>query len=233
MRLLLVEDDLGLAAALVRGLRDAAYAVDRATDGEAALELAAVNDYDAVVLDVMLPLRDGFDVCRALRARGAALPILMLSARDEVADRVTGLDAGADDYLPKPFSFAELLARLRALLRRGSVILPEEIRVADLVIDTRRQQARRGNRDILLTAKEYAFLELLARNVGTVVSRTEICAHVWDDNHDPASNAIEVYVNRLRHKIDHGATRPLIHTRRGAGYVLAASVPTESQAGRA
>jgi two-component system copper resistance phosphate regulon response regulator CusR len=190
-----------------------------AGDGEDAVYQAAVNDYDLVILDVLMPKRDGFAVCRDLRRRGMKAPVLMLTAKDEVADRVEGLDAGADDYLAKPFDFGELLARLRALLRRGHDVRPEEIVVGDLVVDTRGQVARRGGRILPLTTKEYALLEYLARNAGRVVGRADICAHVWDDNHDPFSNAIEVYINRLRRKVDGGFT-PLIHTRRGAGYLL-------------
>ena len=219
MRVLLAEDDQYLSAMLAKGLREHAYAVDVAGDGEDAVYQAAVNDYDLVILDVLMPKRDGFEVCRDLRRRGMKAPVLMLTAKDEVADRVEGLDAGADDYLAKPFDFAELLARLRALLRRGHDVRPEEIVVGDLVVDTRGQVARRGGKILPLTTKEYALLEYLARNAGRVVGRADICAHVWDDNHDPFSNAIEVYINRLRRKVDGGFT-PLIHTRRGAGYLL-------------
>ncbi|HEX8850828.1 MAG TPA: response regulator transcription factor [Gemmatimonadaceae bacterium] len=222
MRLLLAEDDVYLSAMLAKGLREHAYAVDVAADGEAAAYQAAVNDYDLVILDVLMPKRDGFDVCRDLRRRGQTMPVLMLTAKDEVADRVQGLDAGADDYLAKPFDFTELLARLRALLRRAREVRPEEITVGDLVVDTRGQVARRAGKIIPLTTKEYTLLEYLARNAGRVVGRADICAHVWDDNHDPFSNAIEVYINRLRRKVD-GGHEPLIHTRRGAGYILSST----------
>jgi two-component system copper resistance phosphate regulon response regulator CusR len=221
MRVLLVEDDPRLGQTLAKGLREQAYAVDVAADGERALYLSALNAYDAVVLDVMLPERDGFEVCRVLRARGARVPVLMLTARDTVADRITGLDAGADDYLTKPFAFEELLARLRALLRRGAELLPSRITIGDLVVDTRAQVAHRAGRPIALTTKEYALLEYLARHAGEVMGRADICAHVWDDNHDPFSNTIEVYINRLRRKVDADGAPPLIHTRRGAGYILA------------
>ncbi|HET6230998.1 MAG TPA: response regulator transcription factor [Longimicrobiaceae bacterium] len=219
MRVLVAEDDAHLRSILERGLAESAYAVDAVGDGRAALRMAAMNEYDAVVLDVMMPAPDGIEVCRALRARGSRVPVLMLTARDAVADRIAGLDAGADDYLSKPFDFGELLARLRALMRRAPELLPSEIRVADLVVDTRAQTVRRAGRGIRLTAKEYTLLEYLARNAGRVVSRADLCAHVWDDNHDPLSNAIEVNINRLRAKVDAGAP-PLIHTRRGAGYLL-------------
>jgi two-component system copper resistance phosphate regulon response regulator CusR len=219
MRLLLAEDDPYLSAMLSKGLREHAYAVDVVADGDAAVVQAAVNEYDLIVLDVMMPRRDGFAVCRELRRRGSAVPVLMLTARDALADKVEGLDSGADDYLPKPFEFAELLARLRALSRRAREIRDPTIVVADLVVDTRGQTARRGGQRLPLTTKEYALLEYLARNAGRVVGRAEICGHVWDENHDPLSNAIEVCINRLRRKLDDGRA-PLIHTRRGAGYLL-------------
>jgi two-component system copper resistance phosphate regulon response regulator CusR len=222
MRLLLAEDDPYLSAMLSKGLREHAYAVDVVGDGDAAVFQAAVNEYDVVVLDVMMPKRDGFAICRELRRRGILAPVLMLTARDALADKIEGLDAGADDYLAKPFEFAELLARLRALLRRSREIRDPEIVVADLVVDTRGQKARRDGELLPLTTKEYALLEFLARNAGRVVGRAEICAHVWDENHDPMTNALEVCINRLRRKLDSGRT-PLIHTRRGAGYVLDAA----------
>ena len=219
MRVLLAEDDVYLSAMLAKGLREHAYAVDVAADGNEAAYQVAVNEYDLVILDVLMPGRDGFDVCREIRRRGLTMPVLMLTARDAVSDRIAGLDAGADDYLPKPFDFSELLARMRALLRRARDVRPELITVGDLVVDTRGQAARRAGRAIPLTTKEYALLEYLAQNAGRVVGRADICAHVWDDNHDPFSNAIEVYINRLRRKVD-GGHPPLIHTRRGAGYIL-------------
>jgi DNA-binding response OmpR family regulator len=225
VRLLLAEDDPYLSAMLSKGLREHAYAVDVVADGDTAVVQAAVNEYDLVVLDVMMPKRDGFAVCRELRRRGMDVPVLMLTARDALGDKVEGLDAGADDYLAKPFEFAELLARLRALLRRAREIRETEIVVADLVVDTRGQTARRGGALLPLTTKEYALLEFLARNAGRVVGRAEISGHVWDENHDPLSNALEVCINRLRRKIDGGRT-PLIHTRRGVGYLLAV-VPGE------
>jgi len=221
MRLLLAEDDARLGEMLARGLRERSYAVDWARDGERAVYLGALNRYDAAILDVRMPKKDGFQVCRELRARGRTFPVLMLTARDTVADKITGLDAGGDDYLTKPFDFGELLARLRALMRRAPELLPATITVADLTVDTRAQRAERGGRPLPLTPKEYALLEYLARNAGTVVSRADLTAHVWDDNHDPFSNAIEVNINRLRKKVD-AAGPPLIHTRRGAGYQLAA-----------
>jgi len=220
MRILLVEDQPGAAQMLAKGLREQSYAVDVAMDGATAVYQASVNDYDLVILDVMLPVKDGFEVCRELRAEGLTFPILMLTARDAPPDRVIGLDAGADDYLTKPFDFHELLARLRALLRRGPALRPETVKIADLIIDTRARQVRRGDRQIELTAKEYALLEYLARRGGEVVSRAAIAEHVWEENFDPFSNLIEVYVQRLRRKIDEGHARKLLRTRRGEGYML-------------
>lgn len=228
MRLLVVEDDVQLGAMLARGLREHAYAVDLVTDGDDAVLHAALHDYDGVVLDYMLPRRDGLAVARALRARGIQIPILMLTARDAVIDRVAGLDAGADDYLVKPFAFDELLARLRALTRRASVVLPSVLEIGDLTIDTRAQRVEKRGEAVPLTAKEYALLEFLARRRGTLVSRAEITAHVWDENHDPSSNTLEVFINRVRKKIDDVDLPSHIQTRRGAGYILdvpAAALP--------
>ena len=222
MRLLLVEDDRVIATSLAKGLREQAYAVDVAHDGDAAVCEAAIVPYDAIVLDVMLPHRDGFTVCRELRRRGLTMPVLMLTARDAVSDRIAGLDTGADDYLTKPFEFGELLARLRALLRRGPALAAPVLRVADLELDTRAQRATRAGAPVALTTKEYALLDFLARNAGRVVGRAEISDHVWDDHYDPASTLIESYINRVRRKIDLPGLPPLIHTRRGAGYLLAA-----------
>jgi two-component system copper resistance phosphate regulon response regulator CusR len=222
MRLLLVEDDTKLSDMLARSLREQGYAVDVSYDGADAIYQAAVNEYDALILDVNLPKQSGLEVSRTLRAKGRAMPILMLTARDAVGDRVTGLDAGADDYLVKPFELDELYARLRALLRRMPALLPTTLTIDDLVIDTRGQDVARGGRRIPLTTKEYVMLEYLARNAGRVIGRAELCEHVWDANHDPFSNAIEVYINRLRKKVDDASGTPLIHTRRGAGYLLSA-----------
>lgn len=220
MRLLVVEDDPVAAALFAKGLREHAYVVDLAADGPGALERALMNAYDLIVLDVMLPGIDGFEVCRRLRARRNAVPILMLTARGGVDDRVEGLDAGADDYLSKPFHFPELLARVRALLRRGPALDPSVLRVADLSIDTRTRRVERGGRAIQLTTKEYTFLAYLTRRQGQIVTRSDISDHVWDENFDPLSNVIDVYVQRLRRKVDDGHAQKLIHTRRGAGYVL-------------
>ncbi|HWT00141.1 MAG TPA: response regulator transcription factor [Pyrinomonadaceae bacterium] len=222
MRILLVEDEPDAARMLAKGLREEAYAVDVAGDGERALEQTYINDYDLIILDVMLPGKDGFEVCRELRAAGSAAPVLMLTARDAVEDRIVGLDSGADDYLSKPFDFEELLARVRALLRRKPALYPEIINVADLSIDTRARRARRGGKDIDLTAKEYALLEYLSRRAGEVVGRADIAEHVWDNSYDPFSKVIEVFIQRLRRKIDEGRGLKLIRTRRGEGYVLTA-----------
>ena len=223
MRLLLVEDEPAAAQVLAKGLREHAYAVDIASDGSAALQEVALTDYDAIVLDLMLPLVDGLSVCRAIRRAGRHVPILIVTARDAVDARVEGFDAGADDYLVKPFDFRELLARLRALIRRGrQPLLPERVHVGLLTLDTRSRRAAVANREVPLTAKEYAFLEFLVRRVGDVVSRAEIAEHVWDEHYDPFSNVIDVYVQRLRRKIDGSGAESLIRTRRGEGYQLVA-----------
>lgn len=220
VRILLVEDEPNAARLLAKGLGEQAYAVDVAADGLTALELAGTNDYDLILLDVMLPGKDGFAVCRELRQAGYTTPILILTARDSVDQRISGLDYGADDYLVKPFDFRELLARMRALLRRGPALRPDIIRVADLSVDTRAREVSRGAQRIELTAKEYALIEYLAGRSGQIVGRDEIAEHVWDQNFDPLSNLIEVYVLRLRRKIDEGHEVKLLHTRRGLGYVL-------------
>src|ERR1700678_2796090 len=220
MRVLLVEDDERIARFVAKGLREQSYAVDVAADGNDALYQAEINTYDLFILDVMIPGMDGFAVCRKIREAGICAPLLMLTARDAVDDRITGLDHGADDYLTKPFEFGELLARLRALLRRPNELRPPLITVEDLVLDTRAQRASRAGRAIVVTAKEYALLEFLARNTSRVIGRAEIAEHVWDESFDPFSNLIEVYVNRLRKKIDADSKAPLLHTRRGAGYLF-------------
>jgi two-component system copper resistance phosphate regulon response regulator CusR len=222
VRILLVEDETRVAGFIAKGLREQAYAVDIAGDGEQALYQAAVNQYDIVILDVMLPVKDGHTVCRELRASGFRTPILMLTARGAVDDRVEGLDSGADDYLPKPFDFKELLARLRALLRRSAGLRPQVLRVADLTLNTASHAATRAGKPVSLTAKEYALIEFLVLNQGRVVGREQIAQHVWDENFDPFSNVIDVYIKRLRAKLDTGFSRRLIHTRRGEGYMLSA-----------
>jgi heavy metal response regulator len=220
MRILLAEDDARIANFITKGLRENAYAVDVASDGEDALYQAAINTYDIIVLDVMMPLKNGFEVCRELRKGGSKTPVLMLTARDATEDKISGLDTGADDYLTKPFEFGELLARLRALLRRSGEMRPPKISIADLEMDTIGQKIWRGGREIFLTTKEYALLEYLAREKGKVLGRAEIAEHVWDENFDAFSNLIDVYIKRLRSKMDEGFVVQLIHTKRGAGYVL-------------
>jgi DNA-binding response OmpR family regulator len=221
MRVLLVEDEPGAARVLAKGLREHAYAVDLAADGDAALFQVGTTDYDALILDVMLPFKDGLAVCRTIRRAGNDVPILMVTARDAVESRIEGLDAGADDYLVKPFDFGELLARLRALVRRGrQPILPERVTIGALTLDTRSRRASIDDREVLLTAKEYALLEYLARRAGEVVSRLDIAEHVWDEHYDPLSNVVDVYVQRLRRKIDARRPDSFIRTRRGEGYQL-------------
>jgi DNA-binding response OmpR family regulator len=218
MRLLVVEDNPKVAHFVARGLREESFAVDLAATGEQALAQADLNRYDLVILDLSLGEGiDGMEVCRRLRAGGSRVLILMLTARDSTTDRIAGLDAGGDDYLAKPFAFGELVARVRALLRRGSVATPAVITIGDLVVDTSARRVDRGGHTIELTTKEYALLEYFARNAGRVIARAEIAEHVWDEHFDPVSNLIEVYVQRLRRKL---GMPPLIETRRGAGYVL-------------
>ena len=224
MRLLLVEDEPTAAKVLAKGLREQAYAVDLAADGDAAVFQAGTTDYDAVILDVMLPIKDGFAVCRTIRASGSTVPILMVTARDAIDARIEGLDCGADDYLVKPFDFGELLARLRALVRRGRrALLPERLHVGTLVLDTRSRRVWTGSREVSVTAKEYALLEYLARRAGDVVGRGDIAEHVWDEHYDPVSNVVDVYVQRLRRKLDSPGAESLIRTRRGEGYQLVTS----------
>ena len=217
-----MEDESRVAAFIARGLREQAYAVDIAADGEQALYLASVHQYDLIILDVMLPVKDGYTVCRELRGAQFRGPILMLTARDAVDDRVAGLDSGADDYLTKPFDFKELLARLRALLRRATDLRPPVARIADLALDTASHAVERAGKPVSLTAKEYALLEYLMLNQDRVVGREQIAQHVWDESFDPFSNVIDVYVKRLRAKLDTGHQPRLIHTRRGEGYLLSA-----------
>ena len=221
MRILLVEDEPRAAQMLAKGLREQAYAVDLARDAEEALYQAAISDYDLVILDVMLPRADGFTVCQQLRASGATVPVLMLTARDEIESRIQGLDCGADDYLTKPFDFGELLARLRALVRRGHrPLTPQRLTVGPLEIDTRARRAKRSGRYVELTAREYALLEFLMIHAGAVVGRAAIAEHVWDASYDPLSNIIDVYIQRLRRKIDAPGGPTLIVTRRGEGYLM-------------
>ena len=220
MRLLVIEDYALLREALARGLRDAGYAVDATGSGTDGLWYAENHPYDAVILDIMLPGVDGFAILRRLRDAGNTTRVLVLTARDAVADRVNGLDLGADDYLVKPFAFDELLARVRALVRRQYDRLDPVLRIGDLEVDTRARRARRGGRQMVLSAREYALLEYLAFRAGQIVSRDELWEHVYDEAAEPGSNVLDVHISHLRKKIDDGWARKLIHTRRGQGYVL-------------
>ena len=220
MRIAFVEDDRQLRASVSRGLREAGYTVDQAGTGAQALALLGAHAYDAVILDVLIPAPDGRDVCRAMRAGGNSAPILMLTALDDVEQRIAGLDAGADDYLTKPFDFGELLARLRALTRRKAEPSHPRLAFADLVIDTARHEVTRGGRPIALTAREYAFLVYMVKNADRVVNRAELMKEVWDDSSNTYSNIIDVYASRLRRKIDDDASVPLFTTVRGAGFML-------------
>jgi len=220
LRLLVVDDDVKLSRAVGRGLRSEGYAVDLVGDGEAALAQAAIWEYDGIVLDVMLPQRDGFEVCRLLRERGCWAPVLMLTAREQVSDRIAGLDAGADDYLSKPFDFGELLARLRALTRRAPPERPSRLELGDLLVDPATHEVSRFGESVVLTAREFAVLELLARRAGEVISRTEFLEHVWDENFLGSTNIVDQYVGALRRKLEQPFDRPLIATVRGVGFRL-------------
>jgi len=220
MRVLVVEDEPRMAAVIHRSLAKEGLATDLASDGEQALSMAAMVDYDAIVLDVMLPGASGFDICRQLRDRGSWSPVLMLTARDSVEDRVAGLDCGADDYLVKPFALAELHARLRSLTRRGRPERPAVLAVGDLRLDPARRQVRRGEEGIELTAKEFGLLETLMRRPGEVLSRLDLIEHAWDLAYETRSNVVDVYIRRLRLKIDSPFDRRSIETVQGVGYRL-------------
>lgn len=221
MRILLVEDEPTAARMLAKGLREHAYAVDVAATGDEGLYQAEITDYDAVILDIVLPGRDGLQVCRHLRKSGSTIPVLMLTARDAIDARIAGLDSGADDYLTKPFDFGELLARLRAVIRRGHrPLAPLTVRAGSIELDTRSRLATRKGREIGLTAREYALLEYLMLHAGEVVGRAALAEHVWDASYDPMSNVIDVCVQRLRRKIDEPGDASLILTRRGEGYMV-------------
>jgi two-component system, OmpR family, copper resistance phosphate regulon response regulator CusR len=220
MRVLVVEDEQKINRTICQALREEAYAVDSAGDGEEGEELALINQYDLIVLDLLLPKKPGVLVCRSLREQGITTPILMLTAKDTVEDRVQGLDMGADDYLTKPFSLPELLARVRALLRRENPVKSARLQVADLLVDTNSHRVTRAGAPIDLTSKEYAMLEYFMRNEDHVLTRTMISEHVWDDQFDSLSNIIDVYIRRLRRKIDEGFSPRLLHTIRGSGYLL-------------
>lgn len=220
MRILLVEDEEKVLRFVARGLTEESFAVDIAPDGLTGLELATTYNYDLIVLDLMLPELNGTELLRRIRLTDHRVPILMLTAKDAVSDKVEHLEAGADDYLTKPFAFAELIARIKALLRRGSVDRPSVLRVADLEVDRLSQQVRRASRRVELTAKEYALLEYLMANAGRVLSRTMIIDHVWDQSFDGATNIVDVYVRHLRNKVDDGHDTRLIRTVRGVGYKI-------------
>lgn len=225
MRLLLVEDDRKAARVLKKGLEEEGFVVDVAHSGDEGEDLAAINAYDLIVLDWLLPGKAGIAVCRDLRARSLSTPILMLTAKDALEDRIAGLDTGADDYLVKPFAFGELLARIRALLRRAEAARPPVLRVADLALDPVSHRVTRGDAPVALTAREYAILEYLMRHAGHVVTRTRLGEHVWEREFDTLTNLVDVHVSHLRKKIDQGAAVPLIHTVRGRGYRLGPEKP--------
>jgi heavy metal response regulator len=220
VRILVIEDENKIASFIKRGLKEEGYSVDIARDGEEGHFLAATQEYDLIILDLMLPKIDGLSLCRKLREEKSSVPVLILTARDSVKDKVIGLNSGANDYLTKPFAFEELLARCRALLRKADGRPPTKLQVADLTLDLLSHRVTRGDKEIALTPKEYALLEYLMRNEGIVVTRTMISEHVWDIHFDTFSNVIDVYISYLRSKIDAGHEKPLIHTLRGRGYLL-------------
>lgn len=220
MRILLIEDDARVASFVRRGLREEQYAVDIAVDGEQALFEAQTNPYDLIILDLMLPKKDGIEVLKTLRASQNHTPVLVLTAKDKMKDKVEGLNAGADDYLTKPFGFEELLARVRVLLRRRGSMLPTTLSAGDLSMDTLKHRVKRGGKDIPLTNREYALLEYFLRQPNQVITRTMLSEHVWETNFDSFSNVIDVHIARLRQKIDEGSEQNLIQTLRGKGYML-------------
>lgn len=220
MRILLVEDEKKIASFIKRGLKEEHYVVDVAYEGEKALFLAEVNTYDLIILDIMLPGKDGISICKELRDKGVDVPILMLTAKDKIGDKIVGLDSGADDYLTKPFSFDEFLARIRALLRRKRIDRATTLKVADLELDQLTHKVKRAGREIPLTSREYALLEYFMLNASQIVTRTMISEHIWNEDFDSFTNVIDVYVKYLRNKIDRDFKKQLIHTIRGAGYIL-------------
>jgi len=228
MRVLLIEDDRKAARLLTKGFQEEGFVVDVAATGEAGEEQATVNEYDVIVLDWLLPGKDGLAVCQSLRARDLSTPILMLTARGSLADRVTGLTTGADDYLTKPFAFAELLARIRALLRRSRLARPAVLRVTDLTLDPASRRVTRAGARVWLTSKEYTILEVLMQNAGETVSRTRLVERVWDEASEVLDNLVDVHVSHLRKKIDRGPGPPLIHTVRGFGYRLGLADPSDA-----
>lgn len=220
MRILVIEDEQKVADFIKRGLKEEGYAVDVSFDGEDGYFQASSNPYDVIILDLMLPKLDGLSLCRKLREKNIHIPLIMLTAKDSIKDKVRGLDSGADDYLAKPFSFEELLARIRALLRKGNNQRPTQLQFADLTLDLLSHKVWRGAEEIILTAREYALLEYFLRNPESIITRTMISEHVWDINFDTFTNVIDVYVNYLRNKIDKGRKKKLIHTIRGRGYIF-------------
>ena len=228
MRVLLIEDDRKAAKLLSKGLREEGFVVDVASTGEEGEEQAAINEYDVIVLDWLLPVKDGIAVCHTLRTRDLSTPILMLTARDSLADRVKGLTTGADDYLTKPFAFAELLARIRALLRRSRSAQPTVLRIADLTLDPGSRRVTRAGVSITLTSKEFAILEVLMRSAGDIVSRTRLVERVWDEASEVLDNLVDVHLSHLRKKIDSGERATLIHTIRGLGYRLGPPPSTDA-----
>ena len=225
MRILLIEDDRKLAAALAKNLKAESFAVDQAADGATGEELAKINEYDAIILDIMLPGQDGWTTCSNLRAEGVLTPILMLTALDDVTDRIRGLNGGADDYLVKPFHIGELVARIRSLIRRQSEVRSTELEQFGLKLNLNTHRAYRDGEEITLTSKEFALLELFMLNPDTILSRAAISEHLWDMNFDPKSNLIESFVRYLRQKVDKGFDQPLIHTVRGSGYIFSDRPP--------
>jgi two-component system copper resistance phosphate regulon response regulator CusR len=226
MRLLVVEDDSRLRAGLAQGLRDASYAVDDVDSAEEAAERLRIDEYDLVVLDLGLPGASGLDLLTALRRRGTAVPVLVLTARGSLEDRITGLDAGADDYLAKPFALAEMLARVRALLRRGQSLTPSVLRVCDVELDAARFEVRRSGALVTLTAKEFAILEYLMRHAGELITRSTLLERCWDASYEGLSNLLDVHLSRLRRKLDGPGLPPVLHTIRGAGVVFGTRPPS-------
>ncbi|MCW8809912.1 MAG: response regulator transcription factor [Ignavibacteriaceae bacterium] len=220
MRILLVEDEKKVASFIKKGLEEEFYSVDAAYDGKEGLRLALTEEYDLIILDIMLPVKDGFTVLQELRNEKISIPVLFLTAKDTLSDKVQGLDSGADDYLPKPFAFEELLARVRALLRRGTSEKNLTLKALDLSLDTQSHTVTRDNAIVQLTPKEYSILEYLLRNKNRVISRTMLSEHVYDYHFDSDTNVIDVYINKLRNKVDKGFDTPIIHTVRGVGYII-------------
>jgi len=220
MKILLVEDEVKVAGFIKKGLESEFYSVDVAHDGREGLRIGLSNDYDLIILDIMLPFKDGVTLMKELRSEGVITPILFLTAKDSIDSKIIGLDSGADDYLTKPFAFEEFLARVRALLRRQESVKSIKLRAADLILDTQSHVVIRGGQEIKLTAKEYSILEFLLRNKNKVVSRTILTEHVYDLNFDTDTNVIDVFINKLRNKIDRGFEKPILNTIRGAGYTI-------------